>query len=81
MGKMSGGGGYSGGGYGGGGYGGGGGGGYPQQQPQVVYVQQGPPKKSSGMGMGGMALAGSFLFRSLFSLLFEVLRLCVTYLT
>lgn len=39
----------------GGGYGGGGG--YPQQQ--VVYAQA-PPKKSGGIGMGGLALGGSY---------------------
>lgn len=76
-GKMSGGGG--GGGFpGSGGYGGGSGGygGYPQQQqqPQVVYVQQGrPPKKSGGMGMGGMALAGTSMFFFFYILLRTVL--------
>lgn len=53
--------GYAGGGqYGGGGYTGGGG--YPvqSQQPQVVYAQQqAPPKKSGGIGMGGLALGGA----------------------
>ena len=32
-------------------------------QPQVVYVeQQQPPKKSGGIGMGGLALGGSQTF-------------------
>ena len=43
--------------YGGGGYGGGGG------YPQTVYQHGRPPKKSGGMGMGGVALGGKMFFQ------------------
>ena len=72
-GRHGGGGGFGGGGGGGFGRGGGGrfddegrfgGGGYPPYQgpqPQVVYAeQQQPPKKSGGIGMGGLALGSSY---------------------